>query len=353
MLLARTLAQTAVYVAYTVSFLDLGRTSMTASSMDAAVEGGDLGAELVAQGLTELTRVTQVVASSINAPPPPPAPPPALAIADFAGMAPTFICPYYDTTCKPEASPPCPCFSDACANSNHDSLSYAKLLPACMRVTLAFCNTAFTASIQPACTSFTTRKQEVKRIGRDGGVMDSDTPTRGGQMSRMTLPLDALTEDVDLGMGEIFYDEFTARLPNGRRAMSAYISLTPHGHIFSESVDIEIPFTRSVGGYGLKVMKTPNETSNVWIELPYIVNIVDETTAIASIRMPTFSVVVVAEDSASPSPPPPSPPIRLSSSQDLVVSKLRFLDLQYFSNLLQHSARFFAPRFWGHDLSLS
>jgi len=233
---------------------------------------------------------------------------PALAITNLPGLAPTFMCPFMDTTCKLGATPPCPCFSDACANSRYSFISFAKLLPACMRVTLAFCKATSTGSMQTACAPFKSKKQEVKRVGRSGGVISSDTPERGGHKSKLTLPIDALMEDVDLGMGELAYNEFTARMPNGRDAKSSYISLTPHGQTFSNPVNVEIPFTKSVAGYGIKVMKSPSETSSEWIELPYVIIDVDSSIAVATVNVSSFSIVVVAEDSVSPSPPPPSPP---------------------------------------------
>jgi hypothetical protein len=234
---------------------------------------------------------------------------PALAITNLPGLAATFMCPFMDTTCKLGASPPCPCFSDACADSRYSSISFAKLLPACMRVTLAFCKATSTGSVQTACAPFKSKKQEVKRVGRSGGEISSDTPERGGRKSKLTLPVDALMEDMDLGMGELAYNEFTARMPNGRNAKSSYISLTPHGQTFFTPVDVEIPFTKSVAGYGIKVMKSPSETSSEWIELPYVIIDVDSSIAVATVKVSSFSIVVVAEDSASPSPPPPpSPP---------------------------------------------
>jgi hypothetical protein len=176
-----------------------------------------------------------------------------------------------------------------------------------MRVTLAFCKATLTGSVQPACAPFKSKKQQVKLIGRNGGIIGSDTPERGGRKSKMTLPSDALSEDVDLGMGEVTHDEITARLPNGRNAKSSYISLTPHGQVFLKAVDVEIPYTKSSAGYGIKVMKSPSETSNEWIELAYVIIDVDSSIAVATVKVSSFSIVVVAEDSVSPSPPPPSP----------------------------------------------
>ena len=66
--------QMAVNVSYTVSYANMSVASTGASTLDAAVIGGGLNAQLTAQGLTELTGVMQAVASSIVAPPLPRAP---------------------------------------------------------------------------------------------------------------------------------------------------------------------------------------------------------------------------------------------------------------------------------------
>jgi len=64
--------QMAVNVSYTVSYANMSVASTGARTLDAAVIGGGLHAQLTAQGLTELTGVTQAVASSIVAPVTPP-----------------------------------------------------------------------------------------------------------------------------------------------------------------------------------------------------------------------------------------------------------------------------------------
>jgi len=60
--------QMSVNVSYIVSYANMSLAITRANTLDAAVIGGGLGARLVAQGLTELTGVTQAVASSIVAP---------------------------------------------------------------------------------------------------------------------------------------------------------------------------------------------------------------------------------------------------------------------------------------------
>jgi len=58
-----------VNVSYTVSYANFSLASTRASTLDAADIGGGLSAQLVAQGLAELTGVMQVITSSIVAPP--------------------------------------------------------------------------------------------------------------------------------------------------------------------------------------------------------------------------------------------------------------------------------------------
>jgi hypothetical protein len=62
----------AVNVSYTVSYANRSLAYTRANTLDTAVIGGGLREQLVAQGLTELTGVTQAVASSIVAPVTPP-----------------------------------------------------------------------------------------------------------------------------------------------------------------------------------------------------------------------------------------------------------------------------------------
>jgi hypothetical protein len=64
----------AVNISYTVSYASMSLASTRASTLDAVVIGGGLGWQLVGPRLTELTGVTQAMASSIVAPPPPQAP---------------------------------------------------------------------------------------------------------------------------------------------------------------------------------------------------------------------------------------------------------------------------------------
>ena len=78
----------AVNVSYQVSFGNMSHGSTMASALDAAVTEGSMFAQLVADGLTNLTSVMQVVASSITLPSPLPPPLPPLAVTNLPGMLP-------------------------------------------------------------------------------------------------------------------------------------------------------------------------------------------------------------------------------------------------------------------------
>ena len=215
-----------------------------------------------------------------------------------------FTCPF-GQSCTAQSFPRCPCHAAECAvsNGNPTTFAFEALQPGCMRITLRYCRSSSSESASALCAKFKTRKQVVKTIGTSGGVIEGDDmPSYGGFGTRVNVPAGALTNDVEIGVGQLDVSEISARLPLNVSLKSSLISLTPYRQSLLEDFVIEIPISHSARSSGtLSVLQVLNTSDTTWAVLPFSrLTYHDSSILMVGVLVSSACVLAVVESEKTP-----------------------------------------------------